>query len=68
MQHRRRDGRRRWRNARCDHLTMIAVDIEGNAREAPFSGRQLAGTHASNLTWLRATFSGTNLTGLSRKI
>jgi hypothetical protein len=47
---------------------MIAVDIEGSTREAPFLGRQLAGTHASNVTWLRATFSGTNRTGLSRKI
>ena len=41
------------------------VDIECDAREPPFPGRQLAATHAPNVTWLRATFSGTNRTGLS---
>jgi hypothetical protein len=36
------------------------VDIECNAREPPFPGRQLAGTHAPTVIWLRATFSGTS--------
>jgi hypothetical protein len=43
----------------------LAVDIECDAREPPLPGRQLAGTYAPNVTWLLATFSRTNRTGLS---
>jgi len=35
------------------------------ARGSPFPGQQLAGKDAPNVTWLRATFSGTSRTGLS---
>jgi hypothetical protein len=65
MQHRRRDGRRV--DVTPDVITSqwSQVDIECDAREPPFPGQQLAGNHARNVTWLRATFSRTNRTGLS---
>ena len=48
MQHRCRDGQRRRRDARCDHLTTAASPRRMHERESPFFTTELAGKHAPN--------------------